>query len=439
MALLLLVELSGCSLAGLDPDSLMRPPRPTGEKKDIHRLLENRAGSDITLKYPAAGDYRSAVIMHDITGDGQEEAIALYQKSSDTSGVNVMFIQKLEGEWREIGSFVNTATQVDRVCFGDVNGDGRDEAVFGWGSSQNGTATVSVYAIKNGKMDETDLIQTYNEMTVSDFDCDGNEEIFIASVTLGDQDAVAHLIRITDGAIEIMGSVNLDKGVTKYVSLSQGLLSADQPGVILDGSKSSNTMVTEIVYWDRQNKMLVAPFFDKAQGSAFAYMERKTTVVSGDVNNDSILEFPMVQLLPGFSVDTPPDETSYMTSWMHYRAEEKRYTRVESVVINFSGGYWLLFPDIWQERITTRLDVKNRSLTFYEWLADSAGSGVLGDPLLKIQVFTQRDWDKQKGTLGFEKLMEFNGQVYAASILSPSNKLTMKINDVKNSFKLLKQ
>ena len=59
----------------LDTQNLMSPPKATGDKADIQRVIEESAGS-YTFKYPQKGDYRSAVIMHDINGDGTDEAVA---------------------------------------------------------------------------------------------------------------------------------------------------------------------------------------------------------------------------------------------------------------------------------------------------------------------------------------------------------------------------
>ena len=81
----------------------MRPPRPTGERAQIHDELEKSAGANPTLKYPSRGEYRSAIIMHSLVSAGQEDAIAFYQKKGDSAGINVMFIHKTEDGWRRLG------------------------------------------------------------------------------------------------------------------------------------------------------------------------------------------------------------------------------------------------------------------------------------------------------------------------------------------------
>ena len=184
-ALFLVVSMlfSGCSFVGLDAQTLMHAPKPTGENEaDIQRLLDQKAGEQITLKYPVSGDYRSAILKHNLCGDKTDEAIAFYQKSDAADGTNIIFMQKT-GTWKVIGTFFNQAAQVDRICFGDLDGDGRDEAIVGWGSSLNNNGSICVYSYKNGRMTEQRLKQTYTEMEVMDFDGDGRSEIFTANIS----------------------------------------------------------------------------------------------------------------------------------------------------------------------------------------------------------------------------------------------------------------
>ena len=82
-AVALAVLLSGCAMAGLDPQTLMRPPRSTGDRESIHQVLEEKTNNRLNLQYPRRGDYRSAILMHDLSADGSEEAVGLYQAKTE--------------------------------------------------------------------------------------------------------------------------------------------------------------------------------------------------------------------------------------------------------------------------------------------------------------------------------------------------------------------
>jgi hypothetical protein len=436
-ALVMAMLLSGCSAVGLDVQTLMHPPKASGEREAIHTLLQKKAGENITLKYPHSGDYRSAIIMQDITGDKQEEAVAFYQSGDDGSGIHMVFINKVDGKWNLIASFHNSSTQVDKVCFGDVNGDGKNEVIVGWENAISNTGELCVYTCSNNKVTELNLKQTYSQMAVADFNDDGRDEILTASTTMQDQPAVAKLMRIKSNQLEIMGIAHLDISVTKYAPITVGRINEKQYGVVLDGSKSSSTMVTEVLYWDKSSKTLQSPFYDRSTQSA-NYMLRNTATVSQDINNDKIIEIPIASILPGCQPGTT-EETSYSINWKRYDTTTRDLIPVMSTVMNSSGGYWFLIPDMWKGKISVKTDEKTHSMTFYQWnvtLKNPKGSA--GVALLKIQVFTDKEWNGGKND-GYFKLMEQNNTVYAANVSQPSNTLSMNIDDIKNSFKLISQ
>lgn len=446
-ALLLSFLLSGCSFVGLDAETLMQPPKPTGEKADIHALLESKTGGKMTLKYPRSGDYRSAIITHDICGDKDEEAIAIFQKSDETAGTNIMFMKK-DGKWEDMGFFNNPASQVDKVCFGDLNGDGKDEVIVGWGSSLNSTSSICAYYYANGKMNEIKLdklAQNYTEMAVMDFNGDGKSEIFTANVSTGekqatagdDQSALARLYSLHNNTFEIIGSCRLDNSVSKYASVQTGLINEKQNGIVLDGIRSANQLVTELIYWDTKTKSLKSPFYD-ARTQNVNLTQRSTQVVSKDINGDKIIEVPFVTLLPGYgSVAT--EDAAYMTNWKRYDTANNALVPVMSMVLNYADGYWFLVPDIWRDKITTKTDTATRTTTFYVWNSSKNNpGGTLGVPLLKIQVFSKKEWESGTGTTGFFKIMDTDSLVFAASCPSPGHPLSLSMNDVKDGFDLIK-
>ena len=433
-AVVLAVLLSGCAMAGLDPQTLMRPPRSTGERVSIHQGLEEKTNNRLNLQYPRRGDYRSAILMHDLSADGSEEAVGLYQATDTETGI--VFMEGKNGKWKETGSFQNSASQVDKVCFGDVDRDGRDDVVVGWGNALNHTSSISIYSDKNGKISELSYAQPYSEFEVSDFDGDGYDEIFTAVVSTPEQAAIARLLRVTDNMVETIGSAHLDTGVTKYVGVTAGKINEKQYGIVLDGAKSGGNYVTEILYWDQKDKLLQAPFFDAGTLSA-NYTLRSTDVVSKDINHDSLIEIPIVNPLPGYTAPAP-DETCYVTSWHRYDSESNTLVRAMSMVIDKGDGYWFLIPDMWRGKITDKLDRETRTLTFYEWLPGPGGKdGAVGQALLKIRAFSKKDWDGGTASAGFYKLEEQNAVVYAVSILQPDNALSLRLNDIQNSFKLI--
>ncbi len=445
----LLSSLTGCAgLPNFSGETAMRPPHPTGEKADIYSVLEMEAGANFTLKYPSSGEYRSAIIMEDLTGDGQPEAVALYQNADDSARIHLMVIQKKDSVWVNMGEVSQTASQVDTVDFGDVDGDGNQEVIVGWGNAQTGSSGICVYHLDERQVSALDLDQSYSQMLVLDLDGDGYEEIFTANVAIGDQPAAARLFRIRDGAIQIQGTAPLDNSVTRYVNAAGGLLNQNQTGIVLDGSRSAYGYVTEVVYWDPELEMLQTPFLDASTGNVTLTV-RTNSVLSKDVNGDKILELPFSTLLPGFSLQNAK-ETSYLTDWQRYDTQTNTLERVMTTVTDSNSDFWFLIPEMWRGQITTEEDTENRILTFYtlkevstentdSFKVESSAVMEKDEPLLRIRIFRSKQWKASEETEGYFELLSSNSLVYAAEILAPEHELAMSLEDVRNSFRLVTQ
>ena len=252
LAAFLCLAQAGCSFSVLDAQNLMSPPRANLEQQGIYELLQGD-GQELTFVYPKRGEHRSAIIMRDWTGDGVEDAIGFV--SPEGGGVEVSFLEKGKSAWRIAASFSNTATQVDMVLFGDLNGDGREDVLIGWGSASGTTgrtAAVDAYLFDGENVTEY-LLGTYGEMTATDFDGDGVIEVFtvdkyLAAEEEGAEDlpALAHLFAWEEGALQELASTAADNSLTNYTSIHFGALDRGLSGVVLDGAKADGSMTTQV-------------------------------------------------------------------------------------------------------------------------------------------------------------------------------------------------
>ena len=429
LALVLMWMLSGCSVIGLDSKALMSPPREAGDRGEIHDLLISKNGN-VTFRYPQKGDYRSAIIMKDLTGDREDDAIALYE-SEDGSGSTVSFISRQDGEWSIIRSFTNAAIQVDRVCFADLDDDGSIEVIVGWGSSTTNSSTACVYDYSAGGVLEIPMEQGYGEMAVTNLVDDVQDELFVATLSGDSSSAVAQLIRLKNGSLQIVEAVTLDPTVVQYSKVSEGLISTNQQGILLDGIRADSTMVTQMIYWNSEKEQLKAPYSDDAsQKMNITSRSPAAAYTSRDMDGNSILEFPIVNLLPGNTEGTT-DPAAYLVNWCQFDLSSKAPLRVMSTVINSNDGFWFLFPDSWRGTVTCKSDLTDHSTTFYECL-DIDGTLTIGSGLLKIQVFNEEEW-AQSGK-DFVQIGERGGLIYGAMIMDSYNQLAPSIEEVQESF-----
>lgn len=433
---LLAVTLTGCSPLGLDAQTLMKPPKATGEREEIYSVLEERSSYQLTLRYPKAGEYRSAIVMKDVTGDGNDEAIAFYTRGEDPYTI-ISIISQVGETWIEIASYKNPSTQIDRICFGDFNGDGIVDFAIGWGNSTTGTSELNLYTYKDGTIKEIPTKELYNELAIVEIDSEsGKKGILTIRLKTQENPAIAKLFAITNDNINLLGTTELDSDVIKYTKVTVGKIGGNDYGIILDGIKNAREYQTEILSWDRNEYKLKNPLY-KPQDKTVPYTERNISIQSQDINGDSIIEIPITHILPGNSSDYISD-TDYIVNWHRYDVSTNTFTNLLSTVVNSKDGYMFMIPDVWKDVITTKWNEESRTLTFYEWIPATAGSdsGVKGDALLTIQVMTEDEWKDQSKNTELYKLKQHENMVFVAKLGRTDSKLSLTMEKVEYYFRL---
>lgn len=446
LGLLLCLCLSGCSFSMLDAQNLMAPPKANADQQSIHQLLQGDR-TEMTLVYPKNGEYRSAIITKDFTGDGSKDALGFY--ALEDRSVAVQFLLKDGDAWRTAGTFQNTATQVDRVCFADLNGDGRQDVLIGWGSTAGTTgrtAAVSAYLFSEGEITEYPL-GTYGEMAVTDFDGDGVNEVFTIDKYLppeGEEGeaspAMARVYRFVDGQVRAVASVEADNSITNYTALSFGKLSAQLPGVAVDGAKADGSMTTQLFFFDEQGSLQNLPEGVNGENYQNPFSRPSTTSFTcRDINEDGILEFPAVSLLPGISSDVTPDSTSYLVEW---RTLDKNgdFRAVLYAMMNPRENYWFQVPMWLRQQLSASNNTSTRTVTYTQVVDQEEGDQpLLGSPLFSIRVFTRSAWESRGQSSGYQQLAAQGDLVYGIQSLTQDDSGQRVMEEVRENFRLLSE
>ena len=446
LGLLLCLCLSGCSFSMLDAQNLMAPPKANADQQSIHQLLQGDR-TEMTLVYPKNGEYRSAIITKDFTGDGSKDALGFY--ALEDRSVAVQFLLKDGDAWRTAGTFQNTATQVDRVCFADLNGDGHQDVLIGWGSTAGTTgrtAAVSAYLFSEGEITEYPL-GTYGEMAVTDFDGDGVNEVFTIDKYLppeGEEGeaspAMARVYRFVDGQVRAVASAEADNSITNYTALSFGKLSAQLPGVAVDGAKADGSMTTQLFFFDGQGSLQNLPEGVNGENYQNPFSRPSTTSFTcRDINEDGILEFPAVSLLPGISSDVTPDSTSYLVEW---RTLDKNgdFRAVLYAMMNPRENYWFQVPMWLRQQLSASNNTSTRTVTYTQVVDQEEGDRpLLGSPLFSIRVFTRSAWESRGQSSGYQQLAAQGDLVYGIQSLTQDDSGQRVMEEVRENFRLLSE
>ena len=217
-----LLALSGCSGFAADGDSLLHPPRPTGDKAAIQDIISREAGGTYNLKYPQKGVNRSAIILRNENTDN-EYALALYSTEND-SKLNVSIISYSNEQWKCLGTYTNNSSGVDRVLFCDINADKREEIVIGWTSYNSAHKSLTAYSFDKDEVYEMSIDETYDDLAIVDMTNDATDDILLLSLSTQDTPSAATLLQYSDPDKRPVGkySLELDSEVIAFSNIVVG-------------------------------------------------------------------------------------------------------------------------------------------------------------------------------------------------------------------------
>lgn len=472
-SVLLAVLCTGCSFSGLSDNDLLQPPKATGEKAEIQSLLEGTTNGDYTLKYPQSGDYRSAIIMQDLNGDGDDEAVAFYRNKKDSSAINIMFMDKVGGKWASVGTFSNANSDVNRIYFGDIDSDGISEAIVGWSSYLTGGSQVTMYKYKGGSVSEVIVNDdtNYADMVFMDITNDGvSDLIILTTATEDDTGKSTSLARLYSSCanrkFSRVSEIKTNPNVVSYSQIMQGTVSDGVNGLFVDGNTSSlGELITEVIYYSSQNKSLVSPLdVTQNDGTVTNVTQRVTSSVCRDIDEDGIIEVPS-QFTPILTDDklTPCP----ITKWYKIDADRGEMKQTIQTIASYFDGFYFILPDNWKNHVVAVNDNTSRTTTFYcikevvkednsetpteaatvpELDSDKADNTVTAvetekQPVLTIKVFSEKDW-KNDGAArlsdGYSVLEESNSLVYTCKLgASENGQYNLSSQQVSKYFKLI--
>lgn len=422
---------SGCSDINFSDGTLIRPPRATGDKAEIQDIISQEAAGAYTLKYPQSGNYRSAIIMYE-SKQITECAIALYSTENDTN-IHISIISCSNGRWECSGTFTNSSAGVDRVMFEDINGDHKDEIIIGWNTYNSSLKSLTAYTFDNNSLREMMIDDTYDEIVIEDITDDSIDDIILLSLSTSDAPSTAKLMQYSEQEKRPIGkfSLELDSNITKFSNILVGNVDNGKKGIVIDGEKSGGVLSTQIIYFDKEEKVLLNPLVTVTGGTANTVnnvTSRKDIITSRDMDNDNIIEVPVTNQMLASAEDSANTICS-VTSWKQLVTEDNSLKTKLNTVINYTDGYYFIMCDKWSGSVTARTDPDNRQMTFYLWNTKISSTS---DKLLTIYRFTQTEWndiDKTRLIYLKELTESSTNAVFAAQIFTTSAKDSLNITE----------
>lgn len=285
------------------PENAMLPPRPSTQNQEILEAFQKsiNKNTDYQLKYPLTGQYKNPFTFCDIDGDGSNEVLVFYtsEKSGSTTRINILDHQ--HGKWVSVLDEEGYGMDVYSVDFEDLDGDKIPELLISWlvvPNTQSRTLTVQKVEIdSHSHLHLRALLdQQYRSMAVTDMDGDSRNELLViwAKSAEDASQTYASLFKMDKNSnLRSCGKkVPMDNGVSGYSNWNFQQIQNHKVAFV-DAYKGERGMITEIIWWDKDRKNLVAPFSDNDSLTNSATY-RSLRIPSLSIGNNSTKEIPLL-------------------------------------------------------------------------------------------------------------------------------------------------
>ncbi|MCD8006077.1 MAG: hypothetical protein LUF29_03740 [Oscillospiraceae bacterium] len=353
--------LTGCEAFTFSVDELLTAPSISDDQEALKQALYDNVGHSVTLAYPQSGDYRSAFVIADLDGDGNDEALVFYTSSSATAsatGENVrvaVFDKDSGGDWHAMYEVAGGGSSIDTVIvtdYGNVT-----DIVIGYGTSVHDESTVSIYRYENGVLRST-YDGWYTTMISADIDLCGTDEVVLFKKS-GTEVSVG-VIKSSDGLSYVTAERMLTSSVSAISNYVCGILYGETGALFIDITDEDGYLLTEVVY-------LVGDTLTCLSGvdSELLWItERTGGYLSMDYDGDGVVEIPTLGLFSGYSAGSGAE---YMVNWLSYSEEELEFTVESSAYYSLSDSYIFKLPSRWTNFVSVIRDSDTGEITFVEY------------------------------------------------------------------------
>lgn len=372
-------------------DSLIRPPKITGQYSQLQSAFEDIAGPDAKTVSPVSGEYRSAYSLVDLDTDNTEEAIVFFKRPNEDS-VSLVLLKYVSDNWIALDRTGGNASGVHEVFFCDLDSDGCSEIAVIWSSNDSGITdkTMTVYSVSSGE----GTISEFNALAsisvdsykIHTFCLGGENDVFYICHGAGPEGTKLYAQLLSFGSGGKVPSPVSKIGLDSATESVENIIFEDNASgtrVFLDCKSSDGTYFTEIVDFNKTNSAFSIP-----DGTENIYSSgitsRKNAVYCTDIDEDGNIEIPAD--IPFLNGKTPDGENAgvSMVEWLEFSDGE--FTSDEKSFVNIADGYSLCMDSLYGMSYIS-YDSSSRTARWYK-TEGYPGEGINSGKILFSVIFT---------------------------------------------------
>lgn len=433
LIIIICLSLTSCDYNITSIESLMRPPKLSGESSLLQQAFEQsiKDTDSVIMKTPVSGNYRSSFLFYDLDKDGVQEALVFYSNPMVDVMAYVNVFKQVDGEWKIVSKIKGKNEEIYEINFADINGDNISEILISWtGAVVSDKSNTSDFGIINERLLSvyscdgvtTTLLktETYTNLFLNDLNNDGCDEIVIFKINLADnkKQTTSRIIGFNndfsvkmDEKLSLTGMLEINNITTDSIDID----GEKHTRIFVDGSISEIGTITEIINIKSTTFDVTLPLYEINQSQKPITLRASRTYCK-DIDNDGIVEIPTDELLPfGYRITENINQQTelYMTVWSELNNIELKIDFKS--LVNSSFNYMFILSDVFLNSISAVYNDNNQTLTFYNVNND----GQLDDELFSIKAFYESEWDDNHHR--YVKFAENSTFVYGYLILNEDN------------------
>ncbi|WP_347380307.1 hypothetical protein [Paenibacillus pabuli] len=398
--------LSGCTVIS-DPKGLMKKPMLSTDKQKLFYVVQKEQPPESNLIRPKDMNNTSMIRVEDLDGDGTREAIVFYETPNENVRIHGMLLEEQGDTWVKKLTFDVPGSELQSFKVLDVTNDGNPDIILGVSLQEQKALTA--YSYSGGALEQVLGGVPYNQFIIDDLqgntldlNGDGNSDFAIVAINNTGFASVA-LYQYEEGSFKEVDRLQTDYTVKEIYNALGGEIAKGKMGIVLDAELDDRSSFSQIIYV-KDNK-LVNAFKSPDQ----TYRDDK--ILSGDFNNDGIIEFGLKETPKGWEHYVFDSRMWFYTFYQWDGKDGKEFVSFQ--YRDDANLFHLNLKPEWYGKIT--IDTKSEKEKYIRFkMIDT------DETVGEIKYFTFSQWEQEKGKR-WKEITRTNDRVIASRNAQDSN------------------
>lgn len=354
LCMVLSLLLAACTpFASQNVNDLLRAPVLGQGQDEIQRALKAYLDNEEPqYRFPKEGEWRSPLIKGDLNGDGRDEAVLLYSIAETSplakemgANVYVAVLEQVGAEWVVVQNEQGLSTDVASVALADLLGDGSNELLIGFSTPSLNAKTLALYTYQAQTLAMVHKFD-YSRYEIGNFTGENSTDLVVVS---RDNEvgglSLQHVPTMDGEFVELPMPVKLYLNFVNCVGIKASTGYNAERLLVVDGAISIETgaLASQFVYYSGERFYTL----DDAASLTGATARLNPLLKSRDIDGDGAVEIPL--RIGRNEIQTPSaDKRLEYIEWMDFTGEGEEPVMKEYGLLDSDRGVYVQLPEAWR-------------------------------------------------------------------------------------------